>query len=84
LRYVDALIIFQLLIMNKFELHVIDADTVVAKSTRSFVPSIGEELRFGGEGSEKYYTVTRVVWCFDEDGLSGQRVNIGVVKVTEF
>lgn len=37
------------------------------------IPRVGDELRFT---RDRFFTVTRVVWCYDEDT---PRVNIGMV-----
>ena len=54
------------------------ADHVLCKRLVSSVPRTGDEMRFGGEGSEKYYKITRVVWVYDEPTNPFERVNIGV------
>jgi hypothetical protein len=42
------------------------------------VPRPNDEIRMGGEGNEKYYKVTRVIWVYDEPDNPYERVNIGV------
>lgn len=42
------------------------------------VPRVGDEIRIGGSGSERYYKVTRVIWVYDEPDSPYERVNIGV------
>lgn len=37
------------------------------------LPRTGDTVRFSGE---KYAKVTEVIWCMDEDGKEGQRVNV--------
>lgn len=46
----------------------------------SHVPSPGDEIRIGGEGNEKFYKVTRIVWVYDEEDPF-ERVNVGIEKV---
>lgn len=47
--------------------------------TLCHVPRVGETLRFC---NDLYYTVTEVVWCYDEDSLY-ERANIGIVELKE-
>lgn len=49
---------------------------MLAKRLLEYAPRVGEEVRLHGE---RYYKVTIVVWCLDEDGPY-QRVNIGVIE----
>ena len=49
-------------------------NTMITKLLIDHVPRVNDELRFGGAGNEKFYTVTLVVFIYDE-GLD--RVNIG-------
>jgi len=44
------------------------------------VPRVGDEIRSGGEGAEKYYKVMRVLWVYDEPECPFDRVNIGVKR----
>ena len=40
-------------------------------------PRVGDEIRLSGD---RFYTVKRIVWCFDEGSDGGcDRVNIGAV-----
>jgi len=63
---------------NKVQLHIIRSDvevqTEVARHLSYFVPRVGDEIRLR-EG--EFYTVTLVVWCFDEPDHPFTRVNIG-------
>lgn len=51
---------------------------VVERQFADHVPRVGDEIRFGGPGKEKYYKVTRVVWVYDEPENPFYRVNVGV------
>lgn len=64
-------------------LHVINEDdnAMIMKRLVSSVPRPGDEIRMGGEGNERYYKITRVVWVFDESS-PWQRVNIGATLTT--
>lgn len=64
-------------------LHVIDEDddTIIMKRLVASVPRPNDEIRVGGEGNERYYKITRVVWVFDENS-PWQRVNIGAKATT--
>jgi len=42
------------------------------------VPRVGDQIRLGGKGNEKYYVVNRVFWVYDEPDSPYYRVNIGV------
>lgn len=41
----------------------------------SFAPRVGDELRFAGE---KYFTVVRLVWVYDEPEAQFSRLNIEI------
>ena len=60
-------------------IHVVDEKTGTQLMRRlvTCAPQAGDELRMGGEGSEKYYKVTRVIWVFDEPDSPYERANIG-------
>ena len=62
--------------------HIIEASTgkIVAKERIPCTPRKGDEIRLGGEGAEKYYSVVCVVWVYDEPENPFYRVNIGVEK----
>jgi hypothetical protein len=62
---------------KQFYVHIIDEKTGKKLSMRTLpgVPRIGDGLRMS---DEKYYKVTSVYWCFDEDHSLGFRINIGV------
>jgi hypothetical protein len=62
-------------------MHVIHEDSgkMIDRASVFHVPRVGDEIRYGEEGKEKYYRVTRVVWAFDESAFSMNRVNVGVV-----
>jgi len=67
------------------QIHFIDTDSdkMVAKEFVCHVPCVGNEIRVGGEGNERYYSVNRVVWVYDEETFSDfDRVNIGVTECT--
>lgn len=40
-----------------------------------FAPRVGDELRFAGE---RYYTVVRLVWIYDEPEAQFSRLNIEI------
>ena len=65
-------------------LHIIEDDKrnqVLIKILVSVVPRVGDDIRTGGEGNEKFYTVTHVVWVYDEYDSPYERVNVGVTPV---
>ena len=66
------------------QIHFIDDenDQIVLWKLASHTPRVGDEIRFGGVGKEKFYEVVRVVWVYDEDEQPTDRVNIGVTKCT--
>ena len=61
-------------------IHFIEEDCVhvLKKTLVSSVPRTGEEIRIGGESNEQFYTVTQVVWIYDEPDNPFERVNVGV------
>lgn len=65
------------------QIHFIRDDDEGRELTRkwaSHVPHVGDEIRIGGAGNEKYYLVTRIVWVYDEQENPFDRVNIGVIE----
>ena len=56
---------------------------LLGKVYTCFAPHVGEEIRFGGKGNEKYYRVDQVVWVYDEPENSCYRVNIGVLEIEQ-
>lgn len=65
--------------------HFIDEQTgnTVFRQLISFIPRRKDEVRVGGEGKEKYYKVTRVIWVYDEPDCPYMRVNIGIIGIKE-
>ena len=43
-----------------------------------FAPRVGDELRFAGE---KFFTVVRLVWVYDEPGAHFSRLNIEIREI---
>lgn len=62
------------------KVHLIDNrdNRVLLRKVVSHAPRIGDEVRLGGEGTEKYYRVILVVWVYDEPDCPFDRVNVGV------
>jgi hypothetical protein len=61
-----------------FYIHFIseETDQVISKCRVGGVPAVGDEIRLAGE---RYWQITRRVWCLDERQEMGlQRVNVGV------
>lgn len=57
--------------------HVINEETgATYKTSMEQVPRPGDEVRMD---KDRYFEVSRVVWCLDEDG---QRANVGVREVS--
>jgi hypothetical protein len=65
-------------------IHFIDekTDKVLWKEFSNYAPRIGETVRFGGFGNEKYFKIIEVVWCYDEEGPY-ERLNVGVSRIEE-
>jgi len=66
---------------EKVSIHFIHDDELFFKQVSAHVPVVGDEIRLGGEGSEKYYTVNHRVWVYDEPECPFSRVNVGVSLV---
>jgi len=66
------------------QIHFIDNKTnqIILRKLSSHAPRLGDEIRFGGKGNEKFYKVIHVVWAYDEDNCPVDRVNIGVTDCT--
>lgn len=45
------------------------------KNLIAFAPRVGDELRFSGE---KFYTVVKLVWIYDEPEAKFSRLNVGI------
>jgi len=60
--------------------HFIDEvdNKILLKRIVTCAPRQKDEIRIGGEGNEKYYKVTRVIWVYDEPDSPFERVNIGI------
>lgn len=56
-------------------------NNLVRKEFSHSVPRVGDEIRFGLAGYEKFYQVIKVVWAFDEESLF-QRVNVGIKELS--
>jgi hypothetical protein len=60
---------------NKVHLHFIVENELIYKQMVNHVPRIGDEIRFT---DEKVYTVTRIVWAYDEPNVPCGRANVGL------
>ena len=68
-------------LMNKTtSMHLIEGDTILNRLPVSTIPRVGEEVRLGGKGEERFYRVTRVVHAFDEFSVY-DRVNVGLERI---
>lgn len=69
---------------KQIQIHFIDDVTgdMVLRRVEWHAPRVGDEIRFGGEGAEKYYKVNRLVWCYDEPTAFYSRLNVGVTLST--
>ncbi len=54
------------------------SDHILSERLVSNTPNRGDLLRFGGEGNELIYKVTRIIWIYDEPNNSYERVNVGI------
>lgn len=68
--------------MKEVCIHIIDSytDRLITKEFATHVPRVFDDIRVGGEGNERYYTVEAVVWVYDEPESPYERVNIGVTE----
>ncbi len=48
------------------KLHLFVGNELLQYATVQAVPRVGDEVRLGGAGAERYYKVKRVIWCLDE------------------
>jgi len=68
---------------NRLQIHFINEDnSLLTKRLAYFAPRPGDEIRIGGEGSEKFYTIGRVVWVYEEPEYPFSRLNVGVSLAT--
>lgn len=65
-------------IESKVRLHFIVDNVLTYVQTVNHVPRVGDEVRFLGE---KYYTVTMVVWVYDEPEAPWGRANVGLESI---
>ena len=61
-------------------IHFIEDNKLIEKILTSSVPAVGDDIRIGGEGREKYYRVAVICWVYDEQENPLDRVNIGVIS----
>lgn len=61
-------------------IHFILNNTLLFKRYEKHIPLSGDEIRVGGKGNEKFYTVGRRVWVFDEPENPHQRINIEITE----
>lgn len=62
---------------NSIQVHfVIDGGDLFARLVMNHPPAVGDELRFEGD---RFFTVTRRVWVYDEPNASRMRLNVGMV-----
>ena len=68
--------------MEKIKAHILNTqtNTLLATPWLTRVPRVRDEVRLD---EDRFFTVTRVVWCLDEPEYKGGRVNLGVEPVTE-
>ena len=65
-----------------YVVHFILKNKLMDKRAISHIPSVGDEVRYGIEGKEKFYKVIRRVWCVDEIRHDNPvRVNIELKKI---
>lgn len=56
-----------------FRVHGYSGDKRIIDWRIAHVPRVGDTVRLSGD---RYFTVTEVVWCLDEDDSGGMRANI--------
>lgn len=64
--------------MKKFSMQLHADNKCIGWKHSDTVPRVGDTVR---RSPKHYYTVTEVVWCFDEEGTTGARINIGLKKI---
>jgi hypothetical protein len=65
---------------NEAQVHFIDNDNfkTILRKLLYHIPAVGDEIRIGGVGKEKYYKVIRRVFALDEPDCPCERVNIAI------
>lgn len=63
-------------LIHNIKAHFIHAERgVLYRHLIAFAPRAGDELRFAGE---KYFTVVRLIWVYDEPEAQFSRLNIEI------
>jgi hypothetical protein len=55
---------------------VVEGGDLFARRVLDFPPAVGDELRFS---ENRFFTVTRLVWVYDEPEARRMRLNVGMV-----
>ncbi len=63
---------------ERVQIHFILDNKLYYKKITTHIPATGDELRLGGEGSEKFFKVEHRVWVYDEPYYPFGRINIGI------
>lgn len=66
---------------DKIWVHFICENKIIRRDILSHIPLIGDEIRMGGIGQEKFFKVTKRVWAYDEDNISYSRLNVELQEV---
>ena len=67
---------------KKYQIHFIDNEgRLHMKRIEDIPPSVGDEIRVGGESNERYYKITQRVWVYDEPEFPFNRVNVGIERI---
>lgn len=60
---------------KKITIHFILKNKLYAQRSVFYVPRVGDEIRLL---AERFYTVKKIVWVYDEEDHIHSRVNIGI------
>ena len=61
---------------GKILVHFICENKIIRRDILSHALLVGDEIRMGGIGQEKFFKVTKRVWAYDEDNISYSRLNV--------
>ena len=56
---------------------------IVFKRIVTNPPNVGDEVRRGGPGNERFYSIWRRVWAYDEPDCPFERLNVEVKEIEE-
>lgn len=64
-----------------FKVHAHCGSEFVINRRMPNLPRVGDTLRINGKTNDRFFGVTEVVWCLNEESPEGERVNMRLVEL---